>query len=167
MIDRGTLAASAAKVSVVLNPPMFSDRLFCLARVRTEALPSKSLLAEARRSGDACSDDLRAWRSFRRQTTARVMASNTDQAVEPRANGGGGLAPFGKHGDGVRLTRAELLTADEVAELLQLRLSTVQDYARRGLIPSFKLGRFRRFVRADVEAALELLRESGGYPSAS
>jgi excisionase family DNA binding protein len=67
----------------------------------------------------------------------------------------------------VSLTRDELLTADEVAELLQLRPSTVQDYARRGVIPSFKLGRFRRFVRADVEATLELLRETGGYPSAS
>ncbi|MFN8163791.1 MAG: helix-turn-helix domain-containing protein [Solirubrobacterales bacterium] len=65
------------------------------------------------------------------------------------------------------LTRAELLTAAEVAERLQLRPSTVQDYARRGIIPSFKLGRFRRFVRADVEATLKLLRESGGYPSTS
>lgn len=67
--------------------------------------------------------------------------------------------------NGVGLSRSELLTAAEVAELLQLRPSTVQDYARRGIIPSFKLGRFRRFVRADVEATLELLRESGGYPS--
>lgn len=95
------------------------------------------------------------------------MASNSDQAVESRANGRGRLVPFGEHGDGVSLSRAELLTADEVAELLQLRPSTVQDYARRGIIPSFKLGRFRRFVRADVEATLELLRESGGYPSPS
>ena len=71
----------------------------------------------------------------------------------------------GKQGESVSLTRADLLTADEVAELLQLRPSTIQDYARRGIIPSFKLGRFRRFVRADVEATLELLRESGGYPS--
>lgn len=95
------------------------------------------------------------------------MASNTDEGVEPRANRGGRLAPIGEHGDGVSLSRVDLLTAGEVAELLQLRRSTVQDYARRGIIPSFKLGRFRRFVRADVEATLELLRESGGYPSAS
>lgn len=53
----------------------------------------------------------------------------------------------------------ELMTADQVAELLQLRRSTVEDYARRGLLPSLKLGRHRRFVRSDVEAALARLRE--------
>jgi hypothetical protein len=31
---------------------------------------------------------------------------------------------------------AELTTADQVAELLQMRRSTVEDYARRGLLPS-------------------------------
>lgn len=54
----------------------------------------------------------------------------------------------------------ELLTADQVAELLQMRRSTVQDYARRGLLPSLKLGRHRRFVRSDVEAAIARLRNS-------
>ena len=53
----------------------------------------------------------------------------------------------------------ELMTADQVAELLQLRRSTVEDYARRGLLPSLKLGRHRRFVRSDVEAALARLRK--------
>lgn len=95
------------------------------------------------------------------------MALNSDQRVESRTKVGEDLALFGEQGDGVSLTRADLLTADEVAELLQLRPSTVQDYARRGIIPSFKLGRFRRFVRADLEATLELLRETGGYPSKS
>ena len=42
----------------------------------------------------------------------------------------------------------ELMTADQVAELLQMRRSTVEDYARRGLLPSIKLGRHRRFVRS-------------------
>jgi excisionase family DNA binding protein len=51
------------------------------------------------------------------------------------------------------------MTADQVAELLQMRRSTVEDYARRGLLPSLKLGRHRRFVRSDVEAALARLRE--------
>lgn len=82
-------------------------------------------------------------------------------------NGGGLHRAVGNQGESVSLTRVGLLTAAEVAELLQLRPSTVQDYARRGIIPSFKLGRFRRFVRADVEATLELLRESGGYRSPS
>ena len=60
------------------------------------------------------------------------------------------------------LTRDDILSAAQVAELLQLRRSTVEDYARRGLLPSIKLGRFRRFVRADVEAELEKLRERRG-----
>lgn len=54
----------------------------------------------------------------------------------------------------------ELMTADQVAELLQMRRSTVEDYARRGLLPSLKLGRHRRFVRSDVEAAIARLRNS-------
>jgi excisionase family DNA binding protein len=61
-------------------------------------------------------------------------------------------------GTGDALTREDILNAAEVAELLQLRRSTVEDYARRGLLPSIKLGRFRRFVRADVEAELARLR---------
>jgi len=61
-------------------------------------------------------------------------------------------------GAGRALTRDDILSAVEVAELLQLRRSTVEDYARRGLLPSIKLGRFRRFVRADVEETLQRLR---------
>jgi excisionase family DNA binding protein len=53
---------------------------------------------------------------------------------------------------------SELLTAAQVAELLQLKRTTVDDYARRGLLPSIKLGRHSRFVRSDVEAALARLR---------
>jgi excisionase family DNA binding protein len=55
----------------------------------------------------------------------------------------------------------ELLTATQVAELLQMKRTTVEDYARRGLLPSLKLGRHRRFVRSDVEAALDRLRNGG------
>lgn len=49
----------------------------------------------------------------------------------------------------------ELLTADEVAELLHIPRSTVRDYARRGMLPSIKLGRHVRFVRSDVADAIE------------
>lgn len=49
------------------------------------------------------------------------------------------------------LTRAELMTPDEVALLLAVPVSTVRDWARRGLIPSRKLGRHRRFLRSEVE----------------
>ena len=56
---------------------------------------------------------------------------------------------------------SELLTADQVAQLLQMKRTTIEDYARRGLLPSIKLGRHRRFVRSDVEAVLERLRNGG------
>jgi excisionase family DNA binding protein len=52
------------------------------------------------------------------------------------------------------------MTASQVAALLQMRLSTVESYARRGLLPSVKVGRHRRFVRSQVERALSSLIES-------
>ena len=55
---------------------------------------------------------------------------------------------------------SELMTSAEIAELLRMKRSTVEDYARRGLLPSIKLGRHRRFIRSDVEAALVDLRRA-------
>ena len=52
----------------------------------------------------------------------------------------------------------ELMTAEQLAELLLVRKSTVEDYARRGVLPSLKLGRHRRFVRSDVLRAIDELR---------
>lgn len=54
--------------------------------------------------------------------------------------------------------RDELMTAAELADLLKMRRSTIEDYARRGLLPSFKLGRHRRFIRSDGIEALDELR---------
>jgi excisionase family DNA binding protein len=48
----------------------------------------------------------------------------------------------------------ELMTAQQIAEVLQMRVSTVEAYARRGLLPSIKLGRHRRFLRSQVEQAI-------------
>jgi len=59
---------------------------------------------------------------------------------------------------------SELRTASQMAELLQMKRSTVEDYARRGLLPSIKLGRHRRFVQSDVEAAVARLRNGGSDP---
>ena len=56
--------------------------------------------------------------------------------------------------------RDELMTAQQLADLLKVRRSTIEDYARRGLLPSFKLGRHRRFVRSDVLDALDELRRT-------
>lgn len=52
------------------------------------------------------------------------------------------------------LTRADLMTAAEVAELLGVPISTVRDWGRRGTLPRVKLGRHIRFVRTQVEAAV-------------
>jgi excisionase family DNA binding protein len=48
----------------------------------------------------------------------------------------------------------ELLTAAEVASILRLKVSTVEDYARRGVLPSVKVGRHRRFIRSELERAI-------------
>ena len=55
---------------------------------------------------------------------------------------------------------SELLTSRQVAELLQIKRTTIEDYARGRILPSLKLGRHRRFVRSDVEAALTRLRDA-------
>ena len=48
----------------------------------------------------------------------------------------------------------DVMTSAQTAEILGLRVSTVEDYARRGLLPSIKLGRHRRFLRSQVEQAI-------------
>ncbi|HMJ35709.1 MAG TPA: helix-turn-helix domain-containing protein [Baekduia sp.] len=50
------------------------------------------------------------------------------------------------------------MIAQQLADLLLVRKSTVEDYARRGLLPSLKLGRHRRFIRSDVVEALDGVR---------
>jgi excisionase family DNA binding protein len=56
----------------------------------------------------------------------------------------------------------ELMTAEQVAALLLLPTSTVKDYARRGVLPSLKLGKHRRFVRSQVQSAIEALARRAG-----
>jgi excisionase family DNA binding protein len=53
------------------------------------------------------------------------------------------------------LTRADVMTAGEVAELLALPVSTVYHLARQGSLPACRLGRTWRFLRPRIE---ELLR---------
>jgi excisionase family DNA binding protein len=54
----------------------------------------------------------------------------------------------------------ELLTAPQVATILQMKVSTVEDYARRGVLPSVKVGRHRRFIRSQLDQAVIALAES-------
>jgi excisionase family DNA binding protein len=61
----------------------------------------------------------------------------------------------GSEPERARATLDELMTAEQVAALLVLPVSTVKDYARRGVLPSIKLGKHRRFVRSAVQTALD------------
>lgn len=54
----------------------------------------------------------------------------------------------------VGLTRDEVMTASEVADLLHLPVSTVYYLARRGELPARRLGRTWRFLRPRLEEML-------------
>jgi excisionase family DNA binding protein len=54
-----------------------------------------------------------------------------------------------------------LLDAGAVAELLGVPERWVRDHTRSGEIPHVELGRYRRYVRADVLAWLEGLKRGG------
>lgn len=60
------------------------------------------------------------------------------------------------------LTRTDVMTAREVAELLSLPVSTVYEFARRGVLPCARLGRTIRFVRDEIEAVLHRSGASRG-----
>jgi excisionase family DNA binding protein len=53
-----------------------------------------------------------------------------------------------------RLTASDVMTVSEVAALLRVPVSTVADWARRGVIPSRKIGRRRLYLRPQIEALL-------------
>jgi excisionase family DNA binding protein len=57
--------------------------------------------------------------------------------------------------------QGELLTVRQVAELLQVSVSTVERLTRSGELPSVKFGRSRRYFRRDVMAYLDSHREGG------
>jgi excisionase family DNA binding protein len=52
------------------------------------------------------------------------------------------------------LTRDEVMTAREVAELLRMPTSTVYELARKGVLPASRLGRTWRFLRPRLEQLL-------------
>lgn len=52
------------------------------------------------------------------------------------------------------LTREEVMTAAEVAELLRMPTSTVYELARKGVIPASRLGRTWRFLRPRLQELL-------------
>jgi excisionase family DNA binding protein len=50
------------------------------------------------------------------------------------------------------------MTAREVAAALQMKVSTIEAYARR-VLPSVKVGRHRRFIRSKLEQAVGALTD--------
>jgi excisionase family DNA binding protein len=52
------------------------------------------------------------------------------------------------------LTAADVMTAAEVAALMRVPRSTVEDWARRGVLPSRKVGRRRLYIRSRIEDLL-------------
>ena len=52
------------------------------------------------------------------------------------------------------LTRDEVMTAREVADLLKMPVSTIYQLARRGELPASRLGRTWRFLRPRLEELL-------------
>jgi excisionase family DNA binding protein len=54
------------------------------------------------------------------------------------------------------------MTASEVADLMRVPKSTIEDWARRGIIPSRKIGRRRIFLRDRLEAFLRHDGRDGG-----
>ncbi len=46
------------------------------------------------------------------------------------------------------------MTAREVAKLLHAPVSTVEDWARREILPSVKIGKRRLYIRQNIEAVL-------------
>ena len=66
-----------------------------------------------------------------------------------------------------QLTREDVLDVREVAELLHIPLSTIFDYARRGVIPGHKLGRRWVFLHDELDAAVRSAPCSPMPPPAS
>jgi excisionase family DNA binding protein len=60
------------------------------------------------------------------------------------------------------LDRSDILNKEQVADLLGLRPSTIDDLRRRGDLPAIRLGRHRRFLRSDIEQYVIASRDGAG-----
>jgi excisionase family DNA binding protein len=52
-----------------------------------------------------------------------------------------------------------LFDSDELAQLLKVPATWIEQKAREGVIPSLEFGRWRRFRRSEVESAVRASRE--------
>jgi excisionase family DNA binding protein len=62
--------------------------------------------------------------------------------------------PLSAAGGSGFLTRDEVMTAREVADLLRMPTSTVYELARKGVLPASRLGRTWRFLRPRLQELL-------------
>ncbi len=77
--------------------------------------------------------------------------------ARPPTNGAAPAAPAagaGRRRIGESLTAADVMTAREVAALLHVPQSTIEHWARTGILPSRKVGRRRLYIRTRIEALL-------------
>jgi excisionase family DNA binding protein len=80
--------------------------------------------------------------------------ATTDRRPDERTRRSGSVSVQATMAALAPLTAADVLCAGEVAELLHVPVSTVHDWARRGELPSRKIGRRRLYIRQQIEAAL-------------
>ena len=59
-------------------------------------------------------------------------------------------------------TEDDVLTVKEVAALLKISPRTVGEYGARGILPSVKIGRHRRFSKRQLEALMASGQEHDG-----
>ena len=76
----------------------------------------------------------------------RLVALNHEEHVQPRS-----------------LTRRDVLSTTEVAELLGIPRSTVHELARRGDLPARRVGRRWLFLRDRLAAAVAPLDDPGAW----
>ena len=62
-----------------------------------------------------------------------------------------------------RKTAEQLLTTDEVADILKVSKMTLHRWNKRGILPKIEIGSKRRYRRADIEAFIEKSREEGNH----
>ncbi len=85
-----------------------------------------------------------------RQTSSHAKAR--EDRLEPP--GGGQGSRLDAQARPRRLTADDVMLAREVAGLLHAPVSTVEDWARRGILPSVKIGRRRLYIREQIETVL-------------
>jgi excisionase family DNA binding protein len=80
-----------------------------------------------------------------------------------RGNRGSGTKPSGTADTSAHaLAPDRLLDAHEAAELLHVPVSWVREETRQGHLPHVKLGRYRRYLRADLLEWVEGLKGGSG-----